>query len=83
MSVHQNDVKLSGVENCNSLGPRAGNFEPMPLASQVGGNNPDINLVILDDQNAPNAYAGQKVTVTGTLDAKTNTIHVNSIAAAK
>jgi hypothetical protein len=37
----------------------------------------------LSDQRAPEAFAGQKVTVTGTLDAKTRTIHVESIRAAK
>jgi hypothetical protein len=41
------------------------------------------SVYILDDQQAPDTYAGQKVTVTGTLDAKSNTIHVSSIAAAK
>jgi len=35
----------------------------------------------LDDQTKPADFAGQKVTVTGTLDAATNTIHVTSIAA--
>lgn len=34
----------------------------------------------LDDQTKPEAFAGQKVKVTGTLDAKTNTIHVENIA---
>jgi hypothetical protein len=38
---------------------------------------------VLSDQKAPEKYAGQKVTVSGTLDAKTKTITVNSIAAAK
>ena len=37
----------------------------------------------LSDQQTPEKFAGQKVTVTGTLDAKTHTIQVNSIAAAK
>ena len=38
---------------------------------------------VLSDQRAPEKFAAQKVTVTGTLDAKTRTIHVQSIAAAK
>lgn len=38
---------------------------------------------ILSDQKAPEKFAAQKVTVTGTLDAKTNTIQVDSIKAAK
>jgi hypothetical protein len=37
----------------------------------------------LSDQQAPEKLAGQKVTVTGTLDAKTKTIQVDSITAAK
>jgi phage terminase large subunit len=37
----------------------------------------------LSDQQTPEKFAGQKVTVVGTLDAKTRTIHVDSINAAK
>src|SRR5262245_49584121 len=37
----------------------------------------------LSDQDDPEKFAGKKVTVTGTLDAKTRTIHVDSIAALK
>jgi type 1 fimbria pilin len=36
----------------------------------------------LTEQHAPAAFAGRKVTVTGTLDPKTHTIHVASIEAA-
>ena len=35
----------------------------------------------LSDQQTPEKFAGKKVTVTGTLDAKTKTIHVDSITA--
>jgi hypothetical protein len=38
---------------------------------------------ILSDQKTPVKFAARKVTVTGTLDAKTNTIKVDSIKAAK
>ena len=38
---------------------------------------------VLSDQQTPEKFAGKKVTVTGTLDAKTKTIKVDSIAAAK
>jgi hypothetical protein len=38
---------------------------------------------ILSDQQAPEKFAAQKVTVVGTLDAKTKTIRVQTIAAAK
>lgn len=37
----------------------------------------------LSDQKKPEQFAGKKVTVTGTLDAKTTTIQVDSISAAK
>jgi uncharacterized protein DUF5818 len=37
----------------------------------------------LSDQQTPDKFAGQKVTVTGTLDAKTKTIQVKSITAAR
>jgi len=37
----------------------------------------------LSDQQTPEKFAGKKVTVTGTLDAKTSTIHVETITAAK
>ena len=40
-------------------------------------------VYVLSDQKAPEKFAAQRVTVTGTLDAKTKTIHVDSIAAAK
>jgi hypothetical protein len=37
----------------------------------------------LSDQKTPEKFAGQKVTVTGSLDAKTTTIKVDSIVVAK
>ena len=37
----------------------------------------------LSDQKTPKQFAGKKVTVTGTLDAKTSTITVASMVAAK
>jgi len=37
----------------------------------------------LSDQKTPEKFAAKKVTVAGTLDAKTKTIHVDSIALAK
>jgi hypothetical protein len=38
---------------------------------------------VLSDQKTPEKFAAQRVTVTGTLNAKTHTIQVESIAAAK
>ena len=40
-------------------------------------------LYTLSDQRTPEQFAAKKVTVTGTLDARTRTIQVDSIAAAK
>src|ERR1700734_533287 len=37
----------------------------------------------LSDQRTPAKFAGQKVVVTGTVDMKTKTIHVEAIVAAK
>ena len=37
----------------------------------------------LSDQRTPEKFAGKRVTVTGTLDARTRTIQVDSITAAK
>jgi hypothetical protein len=39
------------------------------------------NVYELSDQNTPEKFAGKKVTVTGTLDAKTKAIKVDSITA--
>ena len=41
------------------------------------------DVYTLSDQQTPEKFAGKKVTVTGTLDARTKTIQVDSIAAAK
>ena len=41
------------------------------------------NVYELSDQKTPERFAAKKVTVTGTLDAKTKTIKVDSITAAK
>jgi hypothetical protein len=41
------------------------------------------NVYELSDQKTPERFAAQKVKITGTLDAKGKTIHVNSISAAK
>jgi hypothetical protein len=41
------------------------------------------NAYTLSDQKLPEKFAGQKVNVTGTLDAKTRAIQVDAISAAK
>ncbi|HUB34715.1 MAG TPA: DUF5818 domain-containing protein [Bryobacteraceae bacterium] len=40
-------------------------------------------VYVLSDQKAPARFADKKVTVTGTLDAQTKTIHVEKIEAAR
>ena len=42
-----------------------------------------MEVYTLSDQQAPEKFAGKRVTVTGSLDAKTKTIQVASIVAAK
>jgi hypothetical protein len=41
------------------------------------------NAYTLSDQKTPQKFAGQKVTVAGTLDTKTRTIQVSAISAAR
>ena len=41
------------------------------------------NVYTLSDQAAPEKFAGKRVKVTGTLDAKTKTIRVSQIASAR
>ena len=41
------------------------------------------DIYTLSDQQAPEKFAGQKVTVVGALDANTKTIKVESITAAR
>ena len=41
------------------------------------------NVYVLSDQKTPETFAAQKVTIVGTLDTKTKTIQVDSMAAAK
>ena len=41
------------------------------------------NVYTLSDQKTPEKFAGQRVRVTGTLNAKTRTIQVQSMSAAK
>ena len=41
------------------------------------------NTFALSDQKMPEKFAGQKVTITGTLDAKTKTIQADAIIARK
>jgi hypothetical protein len=56
---------------------------PVKAGSQyVLYNSATKTVYQLDDQDQPERFAGQKVTVSGSLDAASNAIHVASIKAA-
>ena len=61
-------VKQMCTKNCVKMG---GKYVLYDAAKKVAYE--------LDDQQKPEALAGQKVTVTGTLDSATKTIHVTDI----
>lgn len=64
-------VKALCTKNCVKMG---GKYVLFDAASKT--------IYELDDQSKPEQFAGQKVTVTGTLNKATKTIHVTSIKAA-
>ena len=64
-------VKKMCTQNCVKMG---GKYVLFNAASKT--------IYELDDQSKPEQFAGQKVTVTGTLDKATKTIHVTGIKAA-
>ncbi len=64
-------VKKMCTQNCVKMG---GKYVLFDVASKI--------TYELDDQSKPEQFAGQKVTVTGTLDKATKTIHVTGIKAA-
>lgn len=75
--------------NCAKSGahnPAMGGAKECTLACVKGGgkfvlyNTTTKTVYQLDDQKKPEEFAGEKVKVTGTLDAKTKTIHVADIA---
>jgi hypothetical protein len=77
--------------NCAKSGvhdPKMGSSKDCTVACVKGGakfvlyNTSTKTTYQLDDQKKPEAFAGEKVKVTGTYDAATKTIHVASIAAA-
>ena len=53
-------------------------IQPIPSTTSAGK-----EAYTLSDQKTPEKFAAQRVTVIGTLDAKTKTIQVDSITAAK
>lgn len=64
-------VKKVCTQNCVKMG---GKYVLFDAASKT--------VYELDDQSKPEQFAGQKVTVTGTLDKATKTIHLTGIKAA-
>lgn len=64
-------VKQMCTKNCVKMGGKYVLYDPAKKA-----------VYELDDQQKPEALAGQKVRVTGTLDAATKTIHITDIKAA-
>jgi len=77
--MHSHDKMMKGVDaktakecsqKCVELG---GKYVLFDTASKT--------VYQLDDQAKPAAYAGQKVSVKGTLDPGTRTIHIESIGA--
>ncbi|HEY6466129.1 MAG TPA: DUF5818 domain-containing protein [Candidatus Acidoferrales bacterium] len=77
--------------NCAKAGAhndKMGTAKECTLACVKGGAkfvlyNPSTKAIYqLDDQSKPEAFAGQKVKVTGTYDRDSKTIHVADIAAA-
>ena len=70
-------IKLQGALRTVTLRPRGG--VPALEAELFDG----TDVYALSDQKTPERFAGQRVTVTGTLDVKTKTIRVESISAAK
>ena len=75
--------------NCAKAGahnPAMGGAKECTLGCVKGGAkfvlyNPTTKAIYqLDDQKKPEEFAGEKVKVTGTYDAKTKTIHVADIA---
>jgi len=72
MAGKENDpmAKAMCTKNCVKMG---GKYVLFDAASKT--------VYELDDQTKPEAFAGQKVKVTGTLDKGTKTIHVTGITA--
>ena len=77
---------------CGANHKMMGNTPPAQCTVQCVKSNPEKikcalvegdNVYVLSDQQTPETFAGQKVKVTGTLDAKTRTIDVKKIEPAQ
>ena len=78
----------SGCENGNHKAMNMGNDSECTVACVHAHGAQYVlwdgkSTYTLSDQKAPEKFAGKKVTVTGTLDAKSSTIKVDSMKAAQ
>jgi hypothetical protein len=81
LSAAPGDRKFTGVitdSMCSSADHKGMRMGPTDAECTIA-----CEVYTLSDQQTPERFAGKKVTVTGTLDAKTKTIRVASITAAK
>jgi len=87
-SSYTGEIMDSNCAKSGKHNPSMGGAKECTLACVKGGgkfvlyNDSSKAVYQLDDQAKPEAFAGQKVKVTGTLDKATKTIHVTDIAAA-
>lgn len=83
---HSMMLKKEGMANMDPNDAKAKKMCTDNCVQKMGAKyvlyTPSKAVYQLDDQTKPADFAGQKVRVTGTLDAATKTIHVTSIKAA-
>lgn len=78
MGGHQQMIESGRVKNAREC-----TLECVKMGAKFVLYNPATKTTYkLDNQKTPAQFAGEKVTVAGTLDPSTNTIHVESITAA-
>jgi hypothetical protein len=84
----QGEIMDSNCAKTGAHNPKMGDAKSCTEACVKGGakyvlyNSSTKAIYQLDDQSKPEAFAGQKVKVTGTYDRASKTIHVADIAAA-
>lgn len=78
MGGHQQMIESGKVKNAREC-----TLECVKMGAKFVLYNPATKTTYqLDDQKKPEQFAGEQVTVAGTLDPSTNTIHVENIMAA-
>jgi starvation-inducible outer membrane lipoprotein len=78
MGGHEQMIQSGKVKNAREC-----TLECAKMGAKYVLYNPATKAIYqLDDQKKPEQFAGEKVTVNGSLDAATNTIHVENITAA-